>query len=392
MPMLRNPVVMNVVCAFAAVVSALACAAPAVGQTPTHPALVYATLGGRDLVLDLYIPTTGRRPYPLVIWIHGGGWSGGNRASPASAQQLLSSGIAVASIEYRLTSQAGQWGTHPVTFPAQIHDVKGAVRWLRANADTYNLRVDRFASWGSSAGGHLSALLATSGGVAGLEGDVGGNLGFSSRVQAAADYFGPTDLLMMSVDVTTPPGTSLDHDAPGSAESRLLGWDDAGQGIGDIRANLNNPSAPYPALVALANSVNPVVHVDANDPPMFIGHGGSDTVVPLRQSQRLVDALAAVGVARTYMVNPTAGHGGLGTTITGATQEFLRAHLLSLCGSADFDGDGDAGTDSDIEAFFACLGGECCGDCGSADFNGDGDAGTDSDIEAFFRVVGGGNC
>ena len=161
------------------VIATLVAAAPTLAQ-PTFPDLAYATLGGRPLQLDLYIPATGSGPYPLVIWIHGGGWSGGDKAlgPGASALKLLPRGIAVASINYRLTSQAGQWGSFPVIFPAQINDVKGAVRWLRANAGTYNLDASRFGSWGSSAGGHLSALIGTSGGVAALEGNVGGNLAF----------------------------------------------------------------------------------------------------------------------------------------------------------------------------------------------------------------------
>src|SRR5262249_35630047 len=160
----------------------------------TYPGLAYATVGGRDLLLDLYLPSAGPGPFPVVVWIHGGAWLTGSRFPAPNAAQLTSLGFAVASVDYRLTSQAGQWGAEPVIFPAQIHDVKGAVRWLRANAATYNLDPARFGCWGSSAGGHLAALLATSGDVPALEGTVGGNAGFSSAVQACADFFGPTDL------------------------------------------------------------------------------------------------------------------------------------------------------------------------------------------------------
>jgi hypothetical protein len=214
-----------------------------------------------------------------------------------------------------------------VTFPAQIHDVKGAVRWLRAHAALYGLDSTRFASFGTSAGGHLSALLATSGGVAALEGTVGGNLGFSSAVQAAVDFFGPTDLLLMNPDVLTPPGSGIDHDAFNSPESRLLGWDDPGQGVGDIRAHLGDPTPPYPALVQLAFSANPITWVDANDPPMFIGHGTNDTSVPVRQSTRLSAALFSDGVAHDFRAVPLAGH-GLGGAIDAEVLAFLRAKLI----------------------------------------------------------------
>ncbi len=128
--------------------------------------------------------------------------------------------IAVASVDYRLTSQAGLYGAFPVTFPAQIEDVKGAIRFLRANAGTYGLDPTRFGAWGSSAGGHLAALVGTSGGVAALEGTTGGNLAFSSSVQAVCGWFGPIDVLQMNPDVTTPPGSGIDHDATTSPESR----------------------------------------------------------------------------------------------------------------------------------------------------------------------------
>ncbi len=310
---------------------------------PTFPAQTYAVVGGRALQLDVYVPA-GAGPFPCVVWIHGGGWSGGSRFPAGLATQLLPRGIAVASVTYRLTSQAALFGGESVTFPAQIHDVKGAIRFLRANAATYNLNPARFGAWGSSAGGHLAALAGTSGNDPTLEGTVGGNPGQSSSLQAVADYFGPTDLLNMNPDVTTPPGSALDHDAPGSAESRLVGWDDPGQGIGNIRANLNNPNPPYPALVALCNQLNPVSSVDPADPPFFIAHGTNDTVVPLMQSTRLANALSAAGVFRDYRQVSGAGHGPLGEAIEAATLEFFVSRLLPppAC-PGDADGDGTVG-------------------------------------------------
>ena len=295
----------------------------AAAQTPTHDGLIYAVIGGTPLRLDLYIPTTGEPPYPVVVWIHGGGWSGGSRYPVGNAQSLLNAGSAVASVDYRLTSQAGQYGGAPVIFPAQIHDVKAAVRWLRANASLYRLDRSRFGCWGSSAGGHLSALLGMTGEPTPIEGNVGGNRSFTSRVAACADYFGPTDILMINLDVTTPPGSSINHDAPNSPESRLVGWDDPGQGIGDIRTNLANPNPPYPQLVTLCNLVNPITFVDANDPPCFIAHGTDDTSVPLRQSTRLHDALTAVGVLHEYREVEGAGHGFLGAETNAAAVQFL---------------------------------------------------------------------
>ena len=289
---------------------------------PTHNDVVYALLGPTDqpvgLTMDLYIPSTGTGPYPVIVRIHGGGWSGGtNQPIPALYGELLNAGFAIASPRYRLTSQAAQWAPSSVTFPAQIHDIKAVVRWLRAHSNEFNLDPTRIGSCGESAGGHLSALLATSGGVrlfarngavVDMEGNVGGNLQWSSRVYAAADYYGPTDLLNMNLDVTTPPGSGIDHDAFNSPESRLIGWDDPGQGIGDIRANINNAAAPYPLLAALTIGASPITHVEPSDPPFFIAHGQQDTSVPIHQSERLRDSLQSAGVPAQFMVNPTGGH------------------------------------------------------------------------------------
>lgn len=321
---------------------------------PTFPNVPYATVGTQQMLLDLYLPTGASPPYPCIVNIHGGGWSGGSRYPINNVMStLLNSGFAIASVSYRLTSQSGQYGAGvSVTFPAQIHDVKGAVRWLRANAATYNIDPNRFGSYGTSAGGHLSALLGTSGNVAALEGSTGGNAGISSRVQAAADYFGPTDIININLDVTTPPGSGINHDAPTSPESHLVDWDNAGQGIGDIRANLFNPLAPYPALVALCNQVNPISFVSADDPAFFIGHGMQDVSVPIMQSQRLSNALNAIGHPHLFMISPTAGHGALGTDINNQTIAFFR-RVLRRPGDVNTDGEVDV---SDLLAVIGAWG------------------------------------
>lgn len=281
--------------------------------------------GTTTLLMDIYMPTAGAPPYPLAIWIHGGGWQSGSQdGAPGSILALRARGFVVASIGYRLSGQA--------IFPAQIHDVKGAVRFLRANASDYSLDPNRFGAWGSSAGGHLTALLATSGGVAALEGTSGGNVALSSRVQAAVDYFGPTDIININLDVTTPPGSTINHDDPNSPESRLVGWDAPGQGIGDIRANIANPTQPYPALVALCMQVNPITWVSSDDPPILIGHGTADTSVPRKQSTRLDDALAPTGVPHVYYQAGGFGHGYLGSGTDVAAQEFLVARLGNVAG------------------------------------------------------------
>jgi acetyl esterase/lipase len=320
--------------ALAALAARIAAQTPA----PTVNDLVWATVpldggGTTQLRLDFWHATSGADRAPLAIWIHGGAWLGGSyNSAPPGLAAFLNAGFAVASIQYRFSTQA--------IFPAQIHDVKGAVRFFRAHADEYDLDPSRFAAWGSSAGGHLVALVATSGDVAALEGTTGGNLNHSSSLEAAVDYFGPTDLLVMNLDVTTPPGSVIDHDDPNSPESQLIGFDAAGQGVGVLRANIANPAPPFPEKAALIQSANPITFVDADDPPMFIAHGTVDNVVPQKQSQRLVDALAAVNVDRVYRPVVGAGHGfgSQSATVDAEAIAFLTEHVMQPAG--DFNRDG----------------------------------------------------
>ncbi len=339
----------NVALAF---LSTLLLATSAAGQVvPTFNDLVIGDApldagGTMPVRMDVYRPAGVVTPVPVVLWIHGGGWiSGDHNQLPGSAVALLQNGIALATIDYRLS--------HEAIFPAQIEDVKGAVRYLRANALTLGIDGARIACWGSSAGGHLSALLATSAGVADCEGTTGGNGQYSSAVLAGVDYFGPTDLVNMAVDVTNPPGSSIDHDAPDSPESQLLGFDGPGEGLGVLRANLTNPAAPFPALAALAALANPITHLDGQDPPMFVSHGTDDPVVPIHQSERIVSALQAANVDVIWRPSLGAGHGGLGTAIDAEVRAFLVLHLsdcnangvldaadVAAGNASDSDGDG----------------------------------------------------
>jgi acetyl esterase/lipase len=185
-------------------VALLLSASLARAQTPTYDDVVVGQVpldagGTMPLFTDIHLPAA-NAPTPMVVYIHGGSWlTGDHNGVPAPIHALLGMGVAVATVGYRHSDQA--------IFPAQIHDVKGVVRYLRANASTYNIDPERIGCWGVSSGGHLALLMATSGGSAELEGTVGGNVGVSSRIAAVVDYFGPTDILNMNPDVTQPPGT-----------------------------------------------------------------------------------------------------------------------------------------------------------------------------------------
>lgn len=238
--------------------------------------VVYGTGGGRDLRLHIARPRERPvEPMPTVVFIHGGGWRNG-RPDPARNFPLAARGYFTVAVEYRLSGEA--------TFPAQIEDCKAAIRWLRANAATYNLDPDRIGVWGSSAGGHLAALLGTSIGVAEFEGQ-GGNPEQSSAVQCVVDLFGPADLTRIG-DAPS----SIRHTAPTSPESQLIG--------GPLLDNLDK-----------ARAASPVTYIDGTEPPFLIFHGEQDMVVPFNQSEILHDALKQAGVDVTFVPVRNGGHG-----------------------------------------------------------------------------------
>jgi len=236
-----------------------------------HRDLEYVAGGHARNKLDLYLPAKADRPPPIIVWIHGGGWyAGGKEDCPAVP--LVTKGYAVASINYRFSQHA--------LFPAQIEDCKAAIRWLRANAKRYNLDAGHMGVWGASAGGHLVALLGTTGGVKKLEG-TGGNLNQSSRVQCVVDWFGPTDFAKMG-------GWQDKSDSP---MARLVG--------GPVRDRRE-----------LAAKANPIAYIGKDSAPFLIMHGTEDNLVPMNQSELLDRALRKAGVESTLVRVPGGGHGG----------------------------------------------------------------------------------
>jgi len=242
--------------------------------------IVYAQVGDRKLLLDLCLPVKRSTPLPVIIWVHGGGLRNGSKNAGSRARGMIEKGYAVVDIDYRLSGEA--------IFPAQVEDCKAAVRWIRANADKYGLDPYRIGAWGSSAGGNLVAFLGTTGDVKEFDTEI--NAHYSSRVQAVCDWFGPTDFLQM--DKHSLEGSRLVHDAPGSPESLLVG--------GPIQEE------PYKSIV---NKANPITYVATDDPPFLIMHGDKDMLVPLHQSELLLDALKKAGVNASLYVVKGGGHG-----------------------------------------------------------------------------------
>jgi len=239
--------------------------------------------------LDIYVPLKGDGPFPVVVYIYGSAFFGNNRKGTVNKEfkpVLLDAGFAVVAINHR--------GSREAKFPAQIQDAKAAIRYIRANATKYDLDPDRIGATGCSSGGHLVTMLGTAGGVktftAGnitmdMEGALGNHMETSSRVRAVCDWFGPTDFLIMNAC-----GSEMDHDAPDSPESSLVG--------GPIQEN--------PDKCALAN---PITYVDADDSPFLIFHGDADPLVPFCQSDSLYKALKAAGVPSEYTLVKGAKHG-----------------------------------------------------------------------------------
>jgi acetyl esterase/lipase len=247
-----------------------------------QPDVPYAGTDNPRQRVDLVLPEQpkGDGPLPVVVWIHGGGWqSGDKRGGIRQLGDLVASGdYAGVSVGYRLSGEA--------VWPAQVHDCKAAIRWVRANAKKHNVDPQRIGVWGSSAGGHLVAMLGTSGGVESLEGELGEHTDQSSEVRCVVDYYGPTELLSMGQYPSR-----IDHDAPASPESRLVG-------------------GPLQQRKEAARSASPITYVSADDPPFLIVHGTDDQAVPFNQSERLAAALAEAGVEVTFVKVEGGGHGG----------------------------------------------------------------------------------
>ncbi len=289
------------------VLIAVASVAAAQGPRPklpdgikVHADLEYVPGGHARQRLDLYVPAKAGTTLPVIVWIHGGAWMGGSKDGGVVALPLVGKGYAVASINYRLSQHA--------VFPAQIEDCKAAIHWLRSNAKKYNLDPERIGVWGASAGGHLVALLGTTGGAQDLEGK-GGHADESSRVQAVVDFFGPTDFLQMDAHAVT--GARLKHDSPASPESRLIG--------GAIQENVEK-----------VGRANPIKYVTKEAPPFLIVHGEQDPLVPCHQSELLYQALKQARCDVTFYKIAGAGHGSPEFNtgmMQAAVQAFFDKHL-----------------------------------------------------------------
>jgi acetyl esterase/lipase len=257
--------------------------------------IVYKNINGLSLGLDIYSPKSVTHPLPVVIWLHGHRWIRGSKEQHPPFN-LMAHGYIIVSIDYRLAGEA--------PFPAAIEDCKAAVRWIRANAANYHFDSDHIGAWGHSAGGHLAALLGTSGGVAELEG-AGDNSSYSSRVQAVCVMSAPSDLLQFYETV------SKSTDGPArrakSAIEQFLG--------GPVEQNR-----------AKAIAASPTTYVSKDDAAFLIIHGESDNSIPVSQAEEFYNKLKAAGVDATLEI-PSRGHGVGAPQYASEITAFFDKHL-----------------------------------------------------------------
>jgi acetyl esterase/lipase len=220
------------------------------------------------------MPGNTKNPY-LIVWIHGGAWKSGSKEAPPLG--MLAAGYAIASVDFHLSTEA--------PYPAQVYDIKAAIRFLRGNAMKYGYRQDKIIIWGSSSGGHLAALVGTTNNNKQLEGTLGNYLTTSSSVQAIVDFYGPTNLLTILAQ-STPHGIGVR--AP--AMEILFG-------------------KPVEQVPDIARQASPVYQVDASDPPLLIVHGDQDNQVPVNQSIELMGAYKKQSLRVQLEFIAGAGHG-----------------------------------------------------------------------------------
>ena len=274
-------------------VTRIACAAPQPPEGVAYKTSVeYGKVGGESLKLDLAWPKESVGKRPCVVVIHGGAWRAGNRQQHTDIVFALAErGYVAATISYRFCPKH--------RFPAQVEDAKCAVRFLRANADAYNIDTDRFGAVGASAGAHLAMLLGVMDGKDGLEGD-GGHADQSSKVQAVVSFFGPTDLAADDIPTLTIP---LLFDFIGGTKIK------------------------FPEKYEQAS---PISYVDKGDAPMFLLQGTRDPLVPHSQAYKMIDVLTDAGVKGRTEILIGAGHGWRGKELErtlNQTYEFLDEHL-----------------------------------------------------------------
>ena len=285
--------------------------------------------GSKDLKMNIW-KGAGDDPQPVVLFIHGGAWQNGDNELEASVSQqvkalmeLRASGVTIAAQTYRLSAEA--------VFPAQIHDVKAAVRFLKANAGTYGIDPARIMTMGESAGAQMALLTAVSNGEEFLEGNIGGNQEYDSDVTGCVDCYGMTDFLTLASDLYARPDLGRTDaqvyelvEAPNSSRSQLFGLTSDDCNLGTVTASPDR----FPEQYALVKEGSPLYHVTSDDPPVLIINGQKDIRVPSAQAIKMYQALYDAGVEAELLLNDRAPHGDLGFESAAAIKSFILRSLF----------------------------------------------------------------
>jgi len=268
--------------------------------------IIYSKTPEKDLKLDLYLPKEGVGPFPAVVYIHGGGWKQGNRrAFMRQAAYMAEKGYVGVCIAYRFS--------HEAKFPAQIHDCKAAVRWVRAHAKEYRINPKRIGVAGGSAGGHLASLLGTTSGLAVFEGE-GGYSEYASAVNAVAAFNPALDL----TDILRKRKNNKDNGPP----------------------MLDLIGVPYTEHPELYEQASPICHVSEKSVPFLFLHGTEDATVPYEESVRMAEQLKKAGVQAEIFTAKGAGHAFFNSApwyrpALKAMESFFEKHLKTPVGSSD---------------------------------------------------------
>ena len=258
----------------------------------------YVGDGNPRQTLDIYLPKADPdTASPVLLWIHGGAWQKGSKDRPGRAIKAAGLNCAIVSINYRLTQEEG--------WPAQVHDCKAAVRWVKANAQKYHLDSNRIVVWGASAGGHLVAFLGTTQNDPTLDGNLGSHTDQSTKIKAVINFFGPTDFLLMNDQ-----GSAMDHNAANSPEGQLLGGE-----VSTVKVK--------------AKTASPFHQASKDDAAILTIHGTKDPLVPYQQGKALDAKLDELKVPSILLTVSGAGHGkGFGPSVDNTVTAFLKHHFF----------------------------------------------------------------
>ncbi len=315
------------------VVILASCVLKANAQTDVYRDILFAeapTVNGGTKSLKINIwKGTGKEPQPVLLFVHGGAWvSGDNNLDGNGSEQiraimeLRDSGVTIAAATYRFSYEA--------IFPAQIHDVKAAIRFLKANAEKFGIDPKRIMTMGESAGSQLALLAAVSNGEEAMEGSIGGNTNVDSNVIGCVDCYGMTDFLTLASDLYARPDLGRTDEQvyelvedKNSSRSQLFGLTTDECNLGTVTANPEK----FPEQYTLVKAGSPLYHVTPNDPPILIINGQRDIRVPSAQAIKMYQALYDAGVEAELILNDRAPHGNLGPESAASIKSFVRRIL-----------------------------------------------------------------